>query len=195
MRLRFILIWAALALLVMVSGAWAQCRLVVSQQDLVTLRKQAASGKAEAQCGLGMMYEAGLGVHKDSSEAALWLRKAAEQGVAPAQYDLGGLDYRGQGVSQDYGQAAVWYRKAAEQNFAPAQYALGVMYANGQGVPQDYLEAYFWFDLAAAGKLDTATAKDATKVRDSTATHLTPADLSRVQERARKWFEDHSPKK
>ena len=194
MRLRFIPPWAALALLAMVSGAWAQCRLAVSQQDVAALKQQASSGKAEAQCGLGMMYEAGLGVHKDSPEAALWLRKAAEQGVAPAQYDLGGLYYRGQGVSQDYGQAAVWFRKAAEQNFAPAQYALGALCAQGRGVPQDNEEAYFWFDLAAAGKMDAKMMETAAKTRDETASHLTPVDLSRAQERARKWFEDHPAK-
>lgn len=194
MRLRFIPPWAALALLAMVSGAWAQCRLAVSQQDVAALKQQASSGKAEAQCGLGMMYEAGLGVHKDSPEAALWLRKAAEQGVAPAQYDLGGLYYRGQGVSQDYGQAAVWFRKAAEQNFAPAQYALGALCTQGRGVPQDKEEAYFWFDLAAAGKMDAKMMETAAKTRDETASHLTPVDLSRAQERARKWFEDHPAK-
>jgi len=194
MRLRFIPPWAALALLAMVSGAWAQCRLAVSQQDVAALKQQASSGKAEAQCGLGMMYEAGLGVHKDSPEAALWLRKAAEQGVAPAQYDLGGLYYRGQGVPQDYRQAAVWFRKAAEQNFAPAQYALGALCAQGRGVPQDNEEAYFWFDLAAAGKMDAKMMETAAKTRDETASHLTPVDLSRAQERARKWFEDHPAK-
>jgi len=194
MRLRFIPPWAALALLAMVSGAWAQCRLAVSQQDVAALKQQASSGKAEAQCGLGMMYEAGLGVHKDSPEAALWLRKAAEQGVAPAQYDLGGLYYRGQGVPQDYRQAAVWYRKAAEQNFALAQYAFGALCMQGRGVPQDNEEAYFWFDLAAAGKMDAKMMETAAKTRDETASHLTPVDLSRAQERARKWFEDHPAK-
>jgi hypothetical protein len=183
-----------LALLAMVSGAWAQCRLAVSQQDVAALKQQASSGKAEAQCGLGMMYEAGLGVHKDSPEAALWLRKAAEQGVAPAQYDLGGLYYRGQGVPQDYRQAAVWYRKAAEQNFALAQYAFGALCMQGRGVPQDNEEAYFWFDLAAAGKMDAKMMETAAKTRDETASHLTPVDLSRAQERARKWFEDHPAK-
>jgi hypothetical protein len=32
------------------------------------------------------------------------------------------------------------------------------------------------------------------KDRDAVASHLSPADLSRVQERARKWFEDHPAK-
>jgi TPR repeat protein len=140
------------------------------------------------------MYESGLGVNKDSSKAALWLSKAAEQGVAPAQYDLCGLYHRGQGVPQDYRQAAVWYRKAAEQNFALAQYALGSLWTQGRGVPQANEEAYFWFDLAAAGKMDVKMMETAAKTRDETASHLPPADLSRVQERARKWFEGHPVK-
>jgi hypothetical protein len=57
-------------------------------------------------------------------------------------------------------------------------------------VPQDYAEAYFWLDLAAAGKIENDQ-EDIAKARDEAASHLTAADLSRVQERARKWFEAH----
>ena len=38
-----------------------------------------------------MAYENGLGVDKDTSEAAVWYRKAADQGDADAQLKLGGL--------------------------------------------------------------------------------------------------------
>jgi hypothetical protein len=61
-------------------------------------------------------------------------------------------------------------------------------------VPEDFAEAYFWFDLAAAGKLDASDMEFAAKHRDEHASHLTPADLSREQERARKWFEAHQAK-
>jgi len=69
------------------------------------------------------------------------------------------------------------------------------LYRVGQGVPQDYVEAYFWFDIAAA-RLPSYQGwekieKDITKDRDEIAAELNPADLSRVQERARKWFEEH----
>jgi hypothetical protein len=57
-------------------------------------------------------------------------------------------------------------------------------------LPQDYAEAYFWYDLATAGKTDTLDAEQAAKLRDEAASHLTPADLSREQQRARKLFED-----
>ena len=72
-----------------------------------------------------------------------------------------------------------------------ARYGLGILFRDGQGVTQDYGEAYFWFDLAAAGKLPAASVEDATRFRDQAASMLAPIDLLRVQERARKWFEDH----
>ena len=115
-------------------------------------------------------------------------------GDAVAQTNLGVLYDQGHGVPQDYAQAAVWWRKAAEQGDADAQYTLGLDYDLGQGVPQDYAEAYFWYDLAASGKLESSGVKqeDVAKDRDEAASRLTPADLSRVQERARKWFEAHA---
>ena len=87
---------------------------------------------------------------------------------------------------------AVWDRKAAEQGYAEAQTMLGIMYHDGDGVPQDYAEAYYWLDLGTAGK--SSHTEQAAKFRDESASHLTPADLSREQERARKWFEAHQAK-
>jgi TPR repeat protein len=140
------------------------------------------------------MYDSGRGVSHDYAEAALWYRKAAEQGDSDAQESLGNLHYKGQGVPQDDAQAATWFRKAAEQGDAGAQYHLGGLYFWGRGVPQDYVEAYFWLDVAVAGNLDAFTAEWIAKYRDEAASHLTPADLFRVQKRARKWFETHQAK-
>jgi hypothetical protein len=99
----------------------------------------------------------------------------------------------------DYTQKALWYRNAAEQGDVRAQYNIGYLYRNGKGVPQDFAKAYFWFDLATAAEQDASlleqtTKCKATKHRDEAAFHLTPANLSREQERARKWFEAHQAK-
>ncbi len=75
-----------------------------------------------------------------------------------------------------------------------AQWSLGTLYESGNGVPQDYAEAYFWLDIAASGKIEGVKPEDMDIVRDQAASHLTPADLSHAQERARRWFEDHSQK-
>jgi hypothetical protein len=159
-------------------------------------RKAAEQGYAKAQFNLGMMYAEGQGVPQDYTQAAFWCRKAAEQGLVLAQYNLGVLYRDGQGVPQDYAQAMLWYRKAAEQGDALAQYCLGFLYHKGQGAPQDYAEAYFWFAAAAAaaGKPNASYWKQEAKYRDEAASHLTPAELARVQERVRKWFEDHPAK-
>jgi len=156
--------------------------------------KAAEQGDAVAQYNLGNLYYQGQGLPQDYAQAALWFRKAAEQGEPRAQRDLGVLYGNGQGVPRDYTQAAFWRRKAAEQGNAQAQLDLGTLYGNGQGVPKDYAEAYFWLDLAAAGELYPPLTELAAKRRDEAASHLTPADLARVQERARKWFEAHQAK-
>jgi TPR repeat protein len=132
--------------------------------------------------------------HWRYTQAVFWFRKAAEQGDSDAQDELGNLYLSGEGVTKDYTQAREWFRKAAEQGDADAQESLGDLYGNGQGVTQDYAEAYFWYDLAAAGEQDASDSKQVAKDRDEAASHLTPADLSREQERARKWFEDHPAK-
>jgi TPR repeat protein len=163
-------------------------------QAAAEYRKAAEQGDAQAQYNLGASYSRGQGVPQDDTQAAAWYRKAAEQGNASAQYGLGFLYAIGQGVPQDYAQAAFWYREAAEQGDAQAQFQLGALYDDGLGVPQNYAEAYFWLELVAAGKLDTSDSKQIAKYRDRMASHLTPADLSRQQERARKWLEAHQAK-
>jgi TPR repeat protein len=162
-------------------------------QAAVWYRKAADNGLASAQLSLGVLYENGHGVEQDLVEGAKWIRKAADQGNTVAQYDLGTLYGLGRGVPKDRALEAEWYRKAAEQNDAHAQRLLGMAYFIGDGVPQDYAEAYFWLDLAAAGMKgpeQQATAKD----RDGIAYKLTPAELSRVQERANQWFSAHGEK-
>jgi TPR repeat protein len=161
-----------------------------------TLRKRAEQGNPDSQYILGTFYEYGQcpGVPQDYAWAAAWYGKAAAQEHPGAEFNLGAMWANGHGVPQDYAQAAVWYRFAADHGHADAQYNLGLLYAKGEGVPQDNAEAYFWFDIAAAGKQDAADAEAAAKDRDQAASYLTPADLSRVQERARKWFEDHAAK-
>jgi len=155
-------------------------------------RKAAEQGNAEGQYRLGLSYYKGEGVPKDYAQAAFWWRKAAEQGEDTAQYNLKNLlHYKDEDVPQDYAQSAHWYRNAAEQGDAKAQWLLGGLFYGGRYVPRDYSEAYFWYDLATGGELDASDSKQVAKDRDEAASHLTPADLSRVQQRVRKWLEEH----
>jgi hypothetical protein len=122
-------------------------------------------------------------------------RNAAERGDANAQFNLGASYDLGLGLPQDLAQAAFWYRKAAEQGNVNAQVNLGAMYDYGQGVPRNYAEAYFWLDVAAGDKLEGIKERDAYKLlKADAASHLTSVVLLQIQERARKWVEDHRTK-
>ena len=142
------------------------------------------------------MYLDGRGLPQDYTQAVNWYRKAADQGLATAQENLGDLYFLGKGVTQDYSKAVYWYLKAAEQGYGKAQYNLGNMYHYGRGVTQSYAEDYFWTSLAASATDYSGNLRpeDVQKWRDEAISHLTPAELSQVQERVRKWLEDHPPK-
>jgi uncharacterized protein len=109
----------------------------------------AEQGNANAQYGLGYLYNNGQGVPQDYKIAVKWWRLAAEQGIADAQESLGHMHSDGKGVLQDYKTAVKWYKLAAEQGKPYAQTRLGIMHFNGQGVLQDYKTAVKWYKLAA----------------------------------------------
>lgn len=110
----------------------------------------AEQGNAEAQFGLGVIYNDAVGVPQDYTEANYWFLRAAEQGYAPAQFNLGNAYKNATGFSEDAGMAVIWWRKAAEQNFAPAQFNLGTALIEGVGVPRDAAAGREWYRRAAA---------------------------------------------
>jgi TPR repeat protein len=112
-------------------------------------RKAANQGYAEAQYGLGRMYDYGEGVRESDNQAVKWYQKAADQGYAKAQSQLGWMYQSGKGVRKDYKQAVKWYQKAADQGSAGAQKNIGWMYHNGKGVREDYKQAVKWYQKAA----------------------------------------------
>ncbi len=86
-------------------------------------------------------------------------------------------------------------RDAAEQGSALAQYKLGLSFFFGApGQPPDDANAYFWLSLAASGKIERVQQEDIVRYQHLATLHLTRAEQSQVQERVRKWLEDHPPK-
>ena len=78
---------------------WSSC---TSTEDAVeAIRLAAEQGRASAQNNLGVMYENGLGIPQDETEAVRWYRLAADQGLADAQHNLGDMYADGRGVPQD----------------------------------------------------------------------------------------------
>ena len=119
--------------------------------------------------------------NKDYSTAISLWRSLADKGYWKGQYNLGLMYANGTGVAQDYKEAARLWGLAAAQGNADAQYSLGVMYNNGQGVAQDYVRAHMWFNLGAI-----SGDKDATSKRDIVSKKMTPSQIERAQDMARK---------
>ena len=80
----------------------------------------------DAEYLLGLMYELGHGVKKDTEQAAALFTSAANQGYAAAQAKLGQLHMEGK---KDYASAMSWFQKAADQGYALAYSAIGDLYA------------------------------------------------------------------
>lgn len=104
----------------------------------------AECGNAQAQHGLGKLYEFGLGVERDFAQATKWYRSAGYQGVNDAQASLGRMYAEGQGISQNFAKATKWFRKAARASDTTAEAALGVMNRRQLGITHSG-EAREWY--------------------------------------------------
>lgn len=145
----------------------------------------AAQGNTNAQVALGSRYADGIGVAQDYKEAVRWYRLAAEQGDSHGLSSLGEMYQEGKGVLQDFKEAAKWYRLAAERGNGDAQYRLALMYRNGQGVAQDSVRAHVLFNFASVS-LQREYAGWARDKRNELTAKMTPAQIERAQEMARK---------
>ena len=132
-------------------------------------------------------FEDALAAHSRQDYATalrLW-KPLADKGNGAAQFYLGVMYSNGWGVAQDYKEAVKWYRLAAAQGRAEAHYNLGLLYANGRGVAQDYVRAHMWWNLAASSWTDDDH-KSASTNRDIVAKSMTPSQIEKAQDMARK---------
>ncbi|NCJ04957.1 sel1 repeat family protein [Synechococcales cyanobacterium C] len=82
------------------------------------LKPIAEQGNAEAQCVIANMYQLGLGLERDFSEAIHWYEKSAEQGYGVASNNLAEIFRSGAcGIAANQEKAEKWYHKAREQEF------------------------------------------------------------------------------
>ncbi len=140
---------------------------------LVSYRRATELGHAPAQNNLATMYEQGLGLPRDETQAAVWFRRAAEAGFAPAQHSLAGL-LRGAP------EAAIWLRRAVTGGHHTAFVDLGALYWAGRGVEKDPVEALACWMVAAEVGVPSAA-----ESRRRALAVLSTAEVSRAEKRAR----------
>lgn len=97
---------------------------------LPAIKEFANEGRSWAQSDLGSLYEDGLVLPRNFSEAVFWYRSSATQGYAGAQTNLGIMYARGRGVPQNRKTAIEWFQRAAKQGDIAAQRNLESMGVN-----------------------------------------------------------------
>lgn len=117
--------------------------------NLNELYMHAQNGDPIAQCNLGYMYEKGIEVEENQSEAFKWYLMAANSGNAEAEYNVGYMYHNGKGTYKDCAEAVKWYKRAADKGIILAQNNLGYMYENGIGTSENLSEAVRLYRLAA----------------------------------------------
>jgi TPR repeat protein len=117
-------------------------------QAISLWRQASEQGNLVARFNLGMAYELGWGVDRDSTEAVRWYLSAAHAGDVLSMAKLGNVFSEGTLVARDYDAAAKWYTMAADRNHVRAHYNLGTLYANGTGVAKNVGKAFELYERA-----------------------------------------------
>jgi TPR repeat protein len=131
-------------------------------------------GSAEAEFGLGLLFDLGNGTPADPKVAFSWYRMAAEAGMPEAEFNVAAMYDAGRGVVQSPEDAALWYARAAAHGHHRAQFDLGLLYEHGEGVPRNLVAAAAWFRAAADGGL--AAAKNRLKAVNAQSQHALSAN-------------------
>ena len=119
---------------------------------------RAASGDAEALNSIGYMYDRGLGMPVDTTQAIAWFRRAVDAGSVGALLNLGMSWNQGRGVPHDPYMAFVLWGRAVDAESSEGMYLLGkLLYAGADGVDRNPVRASVLFQIAAeAGHADAA---------------------------------------
>ena len=112
-------------------------------------RTAADNGWGEGQILMGLCYQFGIHVGKDSAKGRTLIQKAAEQGIGLAEFCMA-VDIDTRRNPESRGEMISWMKRAAEHGVAQAQATLGGWYVEGYGsLSKDTEEAAKWFKLAA----------------------------------------------
>ena len=164
------------------------------------------SESADAQYGLGVMYENGWGTDQNHTKALMWYEKSAKAGHMMAHYRLGLLHEGSEEIKPDpkksekwfdwaaaqaqndlgffywyekgdHNNALLWFNKAAANGNAESQYMIGQITRDGEGLPKDDVTAWAWWIISAANEYWMA--KDNMSGSQS---QMTPEQIAKAEE-------------
>ena len=165
---------------------WKSAQKAYDKRDYATalaqLKPLAASGDAQAEALLGLMYEFGRGVPRDIPRAFKLSKAAADQNNASGELQAGTMYMNGWGVPADPS-AGLWnVRLAAHQGLPEACFTLGMTYLGRPGIPANILKADTWFRVAAA-RGDSSAAQQ----RPSAEGRMTATQIAQAESLALEW--------
>jgi TPR repeat protein len=142
----------------------------LARGNIATIRVQAEKGLASSQYNLGRMYELGIKVPIDKTQALAWYKKAALQGYPDAEYRLAIALLYGSAAKHDHPVAknlfanfvdesgarhhntsivVNWYMERALAGEAEAALRLGRIFEHGWGATINTREARSWYKRAS----------------------------------------------
>ena len=152
------------------------------------LLRAAQRGSAQSAFNVGVMYERGFVVPRDSAKAIEWYRRAAAGNIPMARHNLALLLRDGKGAPRNVKEAVDLLRAAARQGMAASMFTLGDIYERGDGDMKDPALALAWFAMAAElerqtnRNAETALGKIASQRAQALQRILLPAELERAQQ-------------
>ena len=156
-------------------AVWARLKLM-TQSEFQELMTKAQSGDAAAQYQVGLAYDMGKHVTKNSDEAERWFHKSAEQGYPPAEGAYGlGMRQTNSAIAER------WMLRGAEHGDASTQFWLGVAYEQNWFGTTDIELAIKWYQKAAEAGDPDAQVELGQKYADG-------EGVKQSYELAAKWF-------
>jgi TPR repeat protein len=152
------------------------------------LLRAAQRGSAQAAFNVGVMYERGFVVERDSTRAVEWYRKAVEANLPMAKHNLALLLRDGKGAPRNGKEALDLLRSASRQGMAASMFALGDIYERGDATAKDPAMALAWFAITAEFERQTnrngesALANTALQRAQALQRVLLPGELERAQQ-------------
>jgi TPR repeat protein/peptidoglycan hydrolase-like protein with peptidoglycan-binding domain len=152
------------------------------------LLRAAQRGSAQSAFNVGVMYERGFVVERDSTKAIEWYRKAVDADLPMAKHNLALLLRDGKGAPRNGKEAVELLRSAARQGMAASMFSLGDIYERGDAGFKDSSIALAWFAIAAEFERQTgrngesALGKMASQRVQVLQRVLMPGELERAQQ-------------
>jgi len=106
-------------------------------------------GIAEAQWGIGMLYDSGNYGEQSTEKAIEWFTKSSNQNYAPAQFGLAVILSSTGKDTNTLTKAYQLLLSSANQGYVPAQYFTGRFIEKGLGTSKDIDKAKMWYKKAA----------------------------------------------